>query len=91
MHRRRRLEPTSVDAPSPWPLGWAIGGGVVALAAGLLLTAIALAKRIARQAGEIEAAIDGARENTGALFDLATTNLALDQTVRQVRAVRESE
>jgi membrane-associated phospholipid phosphatase len=67
-----------------------LGGAVVAVAAALLLTLIALARRIVRQAGEIEEAIDGARENTAALFDLSSVNLSLDQVTRELRAVRES-
>lgn len=81
-----RQEP---DAASRWTLGWVLGGAVVAVAAALLLALIALARRIVRQAGEIEEAIDGARENTAALFDLSSVNLSLDQVTRELRAVRE--
>jgi hypothetical protein len=83
----RRQEP---DRASRWILGWVLGGAVVALAATLLLTLIALARRIVRQAGEIEEAIDGARENTAALFDLSSVNLSLDQVTRELRAARAS-
>jgi len=62
---------------------------VVVIAARLLLTLIALARRIVRQAGEIEEAIDGARENTTALFDVSSVNLSLDQVVRELGAARE--
>jgi hypothetical protein len=71
-----------------WRLGWVAGVAVVAIAAGLLLTIIALARRIVRQAGEIEQAIDGAREHTAPLFELARTNLALDQVVADLRRGR---
>ena len=71
---------------SGWAVGWSLGTLVVAIAAGLLLTIIALARRIVRQAGEIEQAIDGARENTAPLFGVARTNLVLDRVVRALRA-----
>lgn len=77
------------DAASRWTLGWVLGGAVVAVAAALLLTLIAFARRIVRQASEIEEAIDGARENTAALFDLSSVNLSLDQVARELRAVRK--
>lgn len=62
---------------------------MVLIAAGLLLTIIALARRIAGQAREIEDAIDGARENTAPLFDVTTINLSLDQVARRLQATRE--
>lgn len=74
----------------PWILGWTLGGTVVAVAAALLLTIIGLARRIVRQAGDIEEALDGARENTSALFDLSAINLGLDRATRALRSMRES-
>lgn len=78
-----------MDLSDRWILGWALGGAVVAVAATLLLTIIGLARRIVRQAGDIEEALDGARENTTALFDVSAVNLGLDQATRTLRAVRE--
>jgi len=78
-----------MDLSDRWMVGWALGGTVVAVAATLLLTIIGLARRIVRQAGEIEEALDGARENTTALFDLSEVNLGLDQATRTLRAMRE--
>ena len=72
-----------------WVLGFAIGVVVVLVAASLLVAIIALGRRIVRQAEEIAAALDGARANTTALFDVTRTNLALDRITRQLRAVRE--
>ncbi len=72
-----------------WILGWALGGTVVAVAATLLLAIIGLARRIVRQAGEVEDALDGARENTTALFELSAVNLTIDQATRTLRAMRE--
>ncbi len=72
-----------------WKLGWALGGVVVLVAAGLLLAIIGLARRIVHQAGEIEEAIDGARRHTAPLFDLAAVNGALDRVTHELRAARE--
>ena len=81
--------PSAMSTSGSWRLGWALGGVVVVIAAGLLLTIIGLARRIVRQAGEIEEAIDGARVNTAPLFEVANVNLALDRIVRELRATRE--
>jgi hypothetical protein len=72
-----------------WIVGWAIGVVVVLVAATLLVTIIALGRRIARQAGEITEALDGARENTTSLFEVTRTNLAIDQITRGLRTIRE--
>jgi hypothetical protein len=76
---------------SGWVIGWIIGAVVVVVAAALLLTVIALGRRIVRQADEITVALDGARANTDPLFDVARTNLAIDQITRGLRAVRTGE
>ena len=72
-----------------WIVGYVIAGAIVLVAAALLLTIIALGRRIVRQAGDIVAALDGARANTTSLFDVTKTNLALDRITRDLRAVRE--
>ena len=74
---------------APWVVGWSAGGLVVTIAAGLLLTIIGLGRRIARQARDIEAALDGARENTSPLFAVAETNATLERTTGYLRALRE--
>ena len=79
----------AVSTTGWWIIGSVLAGAVVAVAALLLLTIIALGRRIARQAGDIVEALDGARENTNALFDVTKTNLALDRITRDLRAVRE--
>ena len=79
----------AVSTTGWWVLGSAIAGAVVVVAALLLLAIIALAHRIATQADRITEALDGARENTNGLFDVAKTNLALDQITRSLAAVRE--
>jgi len=72
-----------------WYVGWAIGLVVVLLAAGLLLTIIALGRRITSQAVGITRALDGARANTDALWDVRRTNHAADRITRGLAAARE--
>lgn len=88
--RRSPIAPApSYEISGTWKLGWALGGAVVLLAAGLLLTMIGLARRVAGQASEIEEAIDAARENTAPLFDISAINLSLDQIARRLHTMRE--
>lgn len=72
-----------------WVLGSVLAAAVVLIAAGLLLTIIALARRIVRTAGEIVAALDATRGNTNAMFDVAAVNHNLDRITRGLRAARE--
>lgn len=71
-----------------WVIGSLVAAAVVVVAAALLLAIIALGRRIVRQAHEIVAALDGARENTSALFDVASVNHALERIRRELHAVR---
>ena len=80
----------AVSTTTWWLIGWALAVVVVLIAATLLLTIIFLGRRIVRQATDIVAALDGARENTNALYDVTRTNLAIDQITRDLRTVRES-
>lgn len=73
-----------------WYVGWAIGGVVVLIAAVLLLLIIGLGRRVARQAGEITAALDGARENTTPLYEVKRTNLAISRITAGLTAARGS-
>jgi uncharacterized membrane protein YciS (DUF1049 family) len=74
-----------------WAVGFAIGGAVVAIAATLLVTIILLARRIVRQAEEITQALDGARENTGPLFELAKVNHTIESLAHGLKALRGGE
>jgi hypothetical protein len=71
-----------------WYVGWVVGVVVILIAALLLLTIIALGRRIAGQADEITATLGRARENTAPLYDVTRTNLAVDQITRGLRTVR---
>ena len=62
-----------------WRVGWWLGGAVVVVSAGLLLAIIGYARRIARQADEITAALEATQRNTAPLFDLARVNGHLDR------------
>ena len=78
----------AVSTTTWWLIGWAIGGAVVLVAATLLVIVIAYARRIARQAGDIVVALDGARANTEPLFDLAMVNHSLERIERALRELR---
>ena len=71
-----------------WYVGWAIAAVVVVIAATLLLTIIFLGRRVARQADEITAALDGARANTVPLWDVKQININLDRINRALAAAR---
>lgn len=72
-----------------WYVGWSIGLVVVLLAAGLLLLNISIARRIARQAADITAALDGTKANTDPLWDVRATNHTADRITRHLAAARE--
>lgn len=71
-----------------WIIGWVLGVIVIALVAVLVLSITALAQRIVRQANDITRALDGTRENTTPLWEVRTTNHALDRITRGLRRVR---
>jgi hypothetical protein len=74
-----------------WWIGWGVGLVVVLLAAALLLLVIGLARRVVPQADEITTALDGARESTAPLFEVAGTNHAIDRITRGLRTVRTGQ
>lgn len=80
---------TAASTTTWWVVGWAVGLAVTVVAAGLLVVVIALARRIVGQAEAIAEALDGARANTDALYDVSRTNLAVDQIARHLATVRE--
>jgi hypothetical protein len=74
-----------------WWIGWGVGLIVILLATALLLLIIGLGRKIVSQAEDITMALDGARDNTTALFDVTRTNLALDTITRDLRGLRTGE
>jgi hypothetical protein len=73
-----------------WIFGWIVAAVVIAIAAALLLAIIGLGRRIAGQADEITEALDGARENTEALWEVKSINLALHRIVTGLGTAREA-
>ncbi len=73
-----------------WYVGWVVGAVVVLIAATLLLAIIFLARRIARQADEITAALDGARRNTDPLWGVKEININIDRINRGLAAARKA-
>ena len=74
-----------------WIIGWIVGVVIVLVAASLLVVLIAYGRKITSQGKDITAALDGARKNTDALFDVTRTNLAIDRITRGLRSVRTGE
>ncbi len=72
-----------------WYVGWGVGLVVVLIAATLLLLIIGLGRRIARQAEDITAALEGTHRNTNALWEVRRTNHAIDRITRGLAAARE--
>jgi len=73
-----------------WYVGWVIAAVVVLIAATLLLTIILLGRRVASQADDITAALDGARANTDSLWDVKQININLDRINRGLAAARRA-
>ena len=65
-----------------WVIGWTAGGAAVAVAAALLIDINLRARRIAAQAREVAEGLERARANTARLFDVRSTNAALERTAR---------
>jgi hypothetical protein len=78
----------AVSTTTWWAIGFAVAGAVVLVAATLLVTIIALARRIVRQAAAITLALDGAMRNTNALFELASMNHTIESITRGLRKLR---
>ena len=71
-----------------WVVGYAAGTLVVLIAATLLVAIILLARRIVRQARDIEQALLATVGNTESLFDLGQANHAFESLTRSVRQLR---
>ena len=73
-----------------WYVGWVIAAVVVVIAATLLLTIIFLGRRVASQANDITAALDGTRKNTDPLWGVKQINITLDRINRGLVAARRA-
>jgi hypothetical protein len=67
-----------------------IAAAVVVIAATLLLAIIFLGRRVARQADEITAALDGTRQNTDPLWGVKQININIDRINRGLAAARKA-
>lgn len=74
---------------SGWVLGWIIGAGVVVIVVVLLLLMIQGAARAAQKAEAILAALDEAKVNTHALWEVDITNQAASRIVAAATTARE--
>jgi hypothetical protein len=72
-------------ASTEWVVGIALGVVVIAVAAAILITIVALAQRIATQAATAEQAVEVVRAQTGELGGVARIN---DSGVRILHAAR---
>jgi uncharacterized membrane protein len=72
-------------ASAGWPIGLALGIVVILVAAAIVITIVALAMRIAKQARTAEEAVDVVRRQTAELPGIARIN---DSGVRILHAAR---
>ena len=85
MRRAARDEPLHAG----WRIGWSAGGAVVVIAAALILTLIALGRRITGHAREVDLMLQKVRDNTAVLFDLPKTNRAIERITAGLGGLRE--
>ena len=76
---------TSKSDVDPWVVGWTAGAGVVVVAAGLLVTITALARRVATQAEDVRDAIDATRRHAEPLLGLPTLNARITAVAEALR------
>jgi uncharacterized membrane protein len=72
-------------ASAGWPIGLALGIVVILVAAAIVITIVALAMRIAKQAQTAESAVEVVRQQTAELGGIARIN---DSGVRILHAAR---
>jgi hypothetical protein len=77
--------PTVLGASSGWTVGLLLGVVVVLVAAAIVITIVALAQRIARQARTAVAGVEAVRAQTDALDGIGRIN---DSGVRILHAAR---
>ena len=72
---------------SQWVIWWMVGGGVVALAALLLIWILAMAWSIEKHAGRALRALRRIEQNTGAIWNLAGVSNRLSHIVDHADAI----
>jgi hypothetical protein len=73
-----------------WVIGLVLGVVVIAVAAAILITIVALAARISRQAQTAEAAVEVVRAQTTALGGIARINDSGVRILHSARALRKA-
>jgi hypothetical protein len=76
-------------ASTEWVVGIALGVVVIAVAAAILITIVALAQRIARQAATAEEAVEVVRAQTEELGGVARINDSGVRILHSARALRK--
>ena len=76
-------------ASTAWVVGIALGVVVIAVAAAILITIVALAARISKQAATAEQAVEVVRAQTGELGGVARINDSGVRILHSARALRK--
>ncbi len=76
-------------ASAAWMVGIALGVVVIAVAAAILITIVALSQRIAKQAATAEAAVEVVRAQTDELGGVARINDSGVRILHSARALRK--
>ncbi len=71
-----------------WVIGYVVGALVVVVVAVLAITLILEARKIGRQAGDVIAALERARDNTAGLWEADAVNRSLENVRAAARAAR---
>ena len=78
-----------VTAAAGWTVGIVLGVVVILVAAGILITIVVLAARIAKQAKTAEDAVEVVRAQTDGLAGIARINDSGVRILRSARALRK--
>jgi hypothetical protein len=81
--------PTFIGASTGWDIGLALGIVVVAVAAGIVITIVMLATKIARQARTAVQGVEKVREQTAELGGVARINDSGVRILHSARALRK--
>ena len=78
-----------ITASAGWPIGLALGIVVILVAATIVITIVALAMRIAKQAKTAEEAVEVVRQQTAELDGIARINDSGVRILHSARALRK--
>jgi uncharacterized membrane protein len=77
-------------ASAGWPIGMILGIVVILVAAAIVITIVALAARIAKQAKTAEQAVEVVRQQTAELGGIARINDSGVRILQSARALRKA-